>query len=136
MKILPVMIAAIALAGCDARDGFPTTEYSPTLHENGKVINLTFLPSGNGHASTVGISMSGNLVVGGGSVHVPARYGIVFECEHGSFAIEGKEAEAVWNKLRVGDAVDIQYREEYRYYKKSGKREFVDLQFITATPIR
>ena len=47
------------------------------------------MPSGHGSDVAVGFTSNLDTTVTPVSINIPARYGIVFECTHGSFAIEG-----------------------------------------------
>lgn len=126
MKTTIVILAVALLSGCYK------TEYGPLESEPGLVRDLVFVPSGHGTGVGVGMSSGGSGVVTSTSVDIPARYGIVFECEHGSFALDGSKYKELWSRLKVGQPVTINYRIEYRVV--DGARVPHDLDFITAEP--
>jgi len=119
VKNTALLIACLALAGCKHE------ELGPTLTEPGVVVDLPYVPSG--HGSGMGVSMKGSAVIS--SVEIPARYAIVFECQHGRFVIEGRPD--IWERLHVGQAVTIRYAEVFEVDGES--RRVVDLHFIDAT---
>ena len=52
-------------------------------------------------------------------VEVPAKYGVLFTCDHGSFTLEGtKNAERMWKTLKEGDEVTITYKEIYNVHHR------------------
>jgi hypothetical protein len=117
--IAVAMVATFLAGGCSSR------EYGPVLTEPGRVARLCFVPSG--HGSGVGVSMRGDLTVS--SIDVPARFGVVFECEHGSFAVEDR---ATFEALVEGQDVTIHYRELIE--QRDGEKTVVDLDFLFAEP--
>jgi hypothetical protein len=105
------LYACLLLAAC--------TEYGPELSESGTVTETCYVPPG--HGNTTGFDSNGG--VSFGSVHIPARYGVVFACRHGQFAVN---SEAVWLAVTKGDEVVIYYREVL----EDGRA--VDLDFLRA----
>lgn len=110
-------------------------EWGPTKTEPGKVEGKSYMPSG--HGSGTGISTRGSLVFS--SVDIPARYGVMFRCQHGSFAIEGSSnsrAADVWKRVEQGQEVTIYYREFVETVKGSkddqGAQVVTDLHFEDA----
>ena len=97
----------LILAGCG-----PTLTYSTTRTEPAKVGKLLYVPSGEGSGLGVGFDGKRTSVVST-DVTIPARYGIVFECDHGSFAVEGSKWKALWQSLHEGDSVTVEYRDEF-----------------------
>lgn len=122
MRIIIAALAALLLCSCYK------TEYGPVQSEPGTVKQLTYVPAGHGSGTGVGFSASGNAVVTMNSVDIPARYGIVFECQHGTFAVDGHEK--LWKQLREGQEVTIRYRVEYRVTDDG--RYAHDLDFLGA----
>lgn len=121
-RITLAILASLLLCSCYK------TEYGPVQSEPGMVKQLTYVPSGHGSGSGVGFSAGGNVVMTTNSVHIPARYGIVFECQHGTFAVEGHEK--LWKQFREGQEVTIRYRVEYRVTDDG--RYAHDLDFLGA----
>lgn len=99
--ILALTSAACLLVGC------MRLESGPELTERATVADLPYVPAG--HGSGMGLSMKGDLSVS--SVDIPARYAVVFECQHGRFVVERED---LWRRLHVGQAVTIRYRELYK----------------------
>ncbi len=82
------------------------------------------------------------------STTIPEKYGVVFQCEHGTFTIEGSKDKyrVLYHKLynSVRDTVDILYKEEYLVTyeedKATGKKvetkrvlnrlDFIDAQIL------
>lgn len=129
MKKIVAFLLCAALTACGVHYG-----ESEVLTEPGKVVDLLYVPAGHGDTSSVGVSTSGNLVFSGGSIYIPARYGIVFECTHGRFAIEGRET--LWKRLKVGDSVNIKYKEQFRTYDDGRPKEVYDLSFVDAEVVK
>lgn len=130
--ILPfVMLVFGALTGCDIG---PHREKSKVMSEPAMVRDLIYQPARHGSGSGVGMSMRGSVVITSDTVHLPSNYAIVFECKHGKFIIEGTQQKykALWQKLRVGQAVNVTYREVWRI-KADGTRDFVKFEFMDAT---
>lgn len=83
------------------------------LHEDGKVVKLIYQPEVNGKTDG---SMGWHFGKHGGptwqpgqKIHTESVYSVVFECQHGTFAIDGNKN--LFQKLHEGDAVDIEYHE-------------------------
>ena len=130
-RVLAVLVALAC--GCGPRT---ETVYSAVLRESALVYDVAYVPSGHGSGSGVGLTGGGDLAVTSTSVHIPARWAVVFECQHGRFVIDG---EAVYNKVRRGDEVTVAYREKYEdVYDDAGarvvERRLVDLDFIGVEP--
>lgn len=62
---------------------------------------------------------------------IPEKFGVAFQCEHGTFTVEGSETKhkVLYDKLyrEVGDTVTILYKEEYllTYETKNKERVLV-----------
>jgi hypothetical protein len=124
---LALFSAIVALAGCDGMKRVP----GPTQYEDGVVEAVLFQPSQ--HGSGTGYAFTGN----GGptitSVDIPEKRTIVFRCEHGRFALESDRHELVdtlWQKLDMGDHVQIAYRSIV-----NGRGEFVKYETIAVTEV-
>jgi len=127
----------INLVGCGPGSQL---EHSDVMTENGRVSKLIYVPSGHGSDVAVGFNTGkdGGMTFTPIDIDIPARYGVVFECEHGSFAIEGEKWESLWRSLKEGDRVEIQYREIYevdltKAKDHPGYRRFRKLDFLGAT---
>lgn len=137
MRIRVAAIVVLLLSGCEAPSRLEAT--APTT-ESGRVSKLVYVPSGHGSDTAVGYNFGkgGGMTLTPIDVNIPARYGIVFECQHGSFAIEGRKWEALWKSLREGQEVEISYRTVYSV--KSGQtsdvKTFFKLDFLGATPFQ
>jgi hypothetical protein len=132
---LVLLVLVAMLYGCR----YDVTQYGPTLTEEAKVVDLAYVPAGHGSSSSVGYSTSGDVTFGGGSVDIPARYAIVFECSHGRFVVEGEQHAALWRRLREGQTVSVRYREVQRCESEDGDPlpntcRTYDLDFLDALP--
>jgi hypothetical protein len=135
------VITVIGINSCQKIE----TKYSDTKHENAVVVTLIYSPSQHNteitrtamHANNVvgtdyngdmGIKIGNNMQIT--STTVPERHGVVFQCEHGTFTIEGTDLKykVLHDKLStsIKDTVDILYREQYLV--KYGKREGTDIE--------
>ena len=94
------LIACLGLAGCQ----YQTEEYSPEMHEDAKVIAKIHNPSrhdsnlgltaiklgdsfGIDYGGDFGVSLGSGLQIS--SSEIPEKYGVLFECKHGRFTVEG-----------------------------------------------
>jgi hypothetical protein len=142
-------------------------ETSDVMHERAVIVTLIYSPSE--HHTHLGTTMMDdfNNPLGGtdyngdhgikiGKIHgetvqisesnVPERYGVVFQCQHGTFTVEGSDTKhrVLYNKLynNVHDTVDVLYKEIYLVtYDKDDKTKVVkkvldDLKFIDAQIIQ
>jgi hypothetical protein len=156
--LFTILAALIVLTSCNTK-----REYTGTLHEKVVVVALIFNPSSHNTEITEtmmddydspfkGTDINGNKGVKIGKIRghdaqvttttIPARYGVVFQCQHGTFTVEGTEQkhQILYNKLynSVRDTVDVLYRELYNvtYDKevktKIIKRELIDMDFLDA----
>lgn len=116
----------LLLSGCN---GF-RREGGPQLSEPGRVVDLPYVPAGHGSGSGTGFSTSGDITFSSSSIDIPARYAIVFECQHGRFVVENQPE--LWKSLHVGEEVDIHYYEILEG-DDSTPMHAVDLKFIGAT---
>ena len=122
-----------------------TAIYSPSEHHTS--LGTTMMKDYNNPIG--GVDMNGNHGVVIGKMHgqtvqisestIPEKYGIVFQCQHGTFTIEGSEQKhkILYDKLRgnINDTVDVLYKEIYQVTTKDDKeveRKLVDLDFIDA----
>ena len=119
MKLIALCFALL-IAGCVERHS------SAIMTEPATVVDLLYVPSGHGDGT--GISSKGSVVFT--SMDIPARYGVVFECQHGRFAVEGREE--LWKRMHVGEHVTVSYTEEYEVDGKT--QRLVGLRFVDAKP--
>lgn len=133
-KLLALGLVALSLTGCNCI----RTEYSHTMYERGIVKEMCYVPAGHGSGSGTGISMNGDLSITYTTVYIPARYAVVFGCEHGSFVVTNNDAIRLYQTLSEGDSVDIAYRilynNTYNKHKELISSQQVDLDFIDASP--
>ena len=117
----------VMVLGCGP---YRTTEYGDQKIERGRVSQLVFVPKGHGDALAPGYSFGsgGGMTLTDVSIDIPARYAVVFECAHGTFAIQGHKA--MWQRLKEGVEVDIKYREVIEVV--GDQRTVVDLDFLDA----
>jgi hypothetical protein len=149
-----IIASLFALVSCADTE----TETTPVLTEKAVVVTLLFSPSEHNtevtrtmydHGGYTGTDYNGNSGVKIGKDYqvttttVPERFGVAFQCEHGTFTVEGEETKhrVLYNKLAasVGDTVTILYQEHYlrTYEKVNGvrklvKRELYDMDFLDA----
>ena len=120
-----------------------TLIHSPSEHHT----NLTQTAFDNGgmmgtdYNGNTGMKIGKNLQVT--TTTIPEKFGVAFQCEHGTFTVEGSETKhkVLYDKLyrEVGDTVTILYKEEYllTYETKDKvrtlvKRELRRLDFVDA----
>lgn len=161
MKKLILALPLIALFSCtDVR-----TESSELLHEKAVIVTMIYSPSEHKteitktasksfNSDMTGTDWNGNEGVRISKNHqitttvIPEKYGVVFQCQHGTFTIEGSEQkhQVLYHKLynSIRDTVDILYKEQYlvtyeedKATKKSvetkrvlNKLDFIDAQII------
>lgn len=114
----------MSLTSCD----ITREEMGPLLTESARVVDLLYVPSGHGGGGGVGFTTGGNAVFTSVDVDIPARYAIVFQCQHGRFVIENHYA--LWQKLKIGEDVTITYQEVFKVNDEG--RRLVDLHFVNA----
>lgn len=107
-------------------------QYGPPQTEEGKVTMQMYHPAQQATAIGSNASQRGNVNTTVSSVYVPASYGLVFQCDHGQFAVSGtgERYKQLWEKLPVGTQVLIEYRIKY-----DNKGNFVGLDFLNANPL-
>jgi len=171
-KMITVIIAVVVLATIVlllSSCGYER-EVSPLLHEDAIIIAMIYTPSEHRTKITktfnddivnplVGHDINGNSGIKIGSIDgeavqvtsttIPAQYGVVFQCQHGTFTIQGAETwngkvskyKILYDKLygHVHENVDVIYQEIYsvKYDNVDNKkieieRKLVDLDFIDA----
>lgn len=164
MKKIAILLtlSVVLFASCSNQK----KEYSDVLHEKAIVVTLIYTPSEHKTELTKtmmddfnnplqGTDLNGNKGVKIGTINgetvqitsstIPEKYGVVFQCQHGTFTIEGSEQKhkILYQKLynNIRDTVDVLYKEEYLVtyddVNKDGKDEVVskilnDLDFIDA----
>jgi hypothetical protein len=157
MKQLFLILATIAFVGCKDTEMLTTdilkekaivvtlihspsehnTELTQTAIHNGDLMGTDF----NGNQ---GIKVGNNLQVT--TTTIPEKFGVAFQCEHGTFTVEGDRLKdkVLYEKLyrEVGDTVIILYKENYTltYETKDKERKLISkvltsLDFIDAQKI-
>jgi len=159
-KISTVFVCFSLLTICGCKD--VKREKSAVLHEEAKVITAIYTPSrhetnlspsltnsdsivGMGFDGSVGIKVGGLVI---SSNEVPENFGVLFQCQHGSFTSQGSDPrhKALYEKFKnwEGKKVDVTYQEIYRVTyddkDKDGKKEevervLVDFDFLDADKI-
>lgn len=129
MKSL-ILFSFLILTGCE----LPQNKYGEELTEKAIVFDLCFVPKGHGSDTALGFNMGkgGGLTITPVDIHIPARYAVIFQCQHGKFVIDEKRGESLYKTLSKGESVTIRYCEKIRTYK--GKSEIIGLHFIDAIP--
>lgn len=134
-KLFLISIVSLFLFSCNDTK----LEKSETLHEKAVIVNVLYSPSQHNTEITrtayhdpmgqdfggisYGVDYNGNSGIKVGknmqitSTTIPEKYGVVFQCEHGTFSIDGSNPKykILYDKLNrnVGDTVDVLYQEEY-----------------------
>jgi hypothetical protein len=143
-KVLSLFaIASIALLSSCADTEIQET---PILKEKAVVVTLIHSPSehkteltqtaydhssmmGTDYEGNTGFKVSKNLQVT--TTTIPEKFGVAFQCEHGTFTVEGSETKhkVLYDKLyrEVGDTVTVLYKEQYllTYETKNKERVLV-----------
>lgn len=157
MRNLILTITLVTLIGCKETK----IEVSETLSEKATVIALMYSPSEH-HTDieytvadvggVAGFDYNGNIGLKVGrdiqitSTTIPEKYGVAFQCAHGTFTIDGDEPKyrVLYQKLlgSTGDTVNILYQEHYlvTYKEKENdtdpkeveSRVLIKLDFIDA----
>lgn len=124
MNKYKALVALVLLAGCPQCG----PSYGPALSEPAEVDSLAFVPEGHGSGS--GLTSNGHTVFT--SVYIPARYAVVFHCQHGKFVIEGDDDRhrALWEKFKEHDQVTVRYREKLEHHDDGNR--VVGLDFLDA----
>lgn len=133
MKIVLLAAAMAAfLCGCETHE----TEYSDVKTEQGKVVDLVFMPANHGSSIDPGMSMSGNITLTFTSVTLPEKHAVVFQCQHGRFVVESEKAKELYQRLSRDQAVTISYREVFNLTRDGtniiAPKSFVKFDFIDA----
>lgn len=113
----------LAIAGCS-----PADTYGPEQREKVTVSKLIYVPAGHGSDIPIGYggSKGGGVTVTPVNIYIPERYGIVFQCRHRSFAIDGAKYKALWGSLHEGQEVTIRYRLIYKWKDKRATANGID----------
>jgi len=142
MKQIIFIVSLFTLVGCADTEVLTTD----TLKEKAVVVTLIHSPSehhteltqtafhngdmlGTDYDGNLGVKIGKNLQVT--STTIPERFGVAFQCEHGTFTIEGNETKhrVLYDKLsrEVGDTVTILYKEIYilTYETKDKERKLI-----------
>lgn len=132
-SILAIIIAAIV---CSTWTGCIDRQYGSELTEPGEVYDTCFVPKGHGSDVAIGFNSGkdGGITVTPVDIDIPARYAIVFKCQHGKFVIDGERGETLYKALSKGDQVTIRYCEVFEV--REGQTNAVGLHFITADVVK
>lgn len=160
LMFLPILF--FVFSGCIHTE----TEYSDVLHEKAVIVTLIYSPSEHKTELTnTAFSTNGDNMVGTDwngntglrisknyqltSTTIPEKYGVVFQCQHGTFTVEGSDQKdrILHDKLHgnIKDTVEILYKEQYLVTyddkDKDGKEEVVSkvlkrLDFVDAQVIK
>ena len=142
-----LLATGLTFTGCEKRGIYYENESSPVLHEQARVAQTVYVPASDGHGSTTGYNFGkgGGLTVSSVNIHIPAKYAVVFECQHGKFIIEGGEDKykTLWEKLKDNQTVDVEYKEiyevKYSYEGNDNKtaleKNIIKYDFLNANPI-
>jgi hypothetical protein len=162
-KLFLFSIVTALIAGCSNAK----TEYSDVLHEKAVIVTLIYSPSEHRTEITEtvmddfnsplhGTDWNGNKGIKLGEIDgsqiqltsttIPEKYGVVLQCQHGTFTVEGSKPKhkILYQKLQrnVGDTVDVLYKEAYSVtYDKNDKskvlsRQLIDMDFVDAQLIK
>lgn len=126
---LLVFIAFMTLVGCYK------TEYSPTMTEKGKVLDLFFTPKEVTHTNVVHTDSDGFTHFNTYTNEVPAKYSVIYQCEHGTrFVITGSDVlhQELYKRMVKDSNVTIFYREVYSVDKKKSIKKLRDYDFLDA----
>jgi hypothetical protein len=144
------LVACLSLTGCQ----YQPEEYSLPLHEDAKVIAKIHSPSRHENdlkvtmikiGDSFGIDSDGNwgLNLGNGiqisDSEIPEKYGVLFECKHGRFTVEGSQNKQkdLYNRLQEKQEVEVTYREVYKTIREGTNilsRTLKDFWFLDARP--
>lgn len=148
-KLLFAILSVMLLTSCADTE----IETTNILKEKAVVVTLIHSPSehytdvtttmyNHGKGSLTGTDYNGNTGVRIGknvqltTTTIPEKFGVAFQCEHGTFTVEGSETKhkVLYDKLyrAVNDTVIILYKEKYllTYDTKNDKRELVKRELI------
>ena len=131
LYLAPALICVMLFASA-----CPEWQNGPEITEPGEVYDTCFVPKGHGSDVAIGYSMAGKggVTVTPVDIDIPARYAIVFKCQHGKFVIDGERGERLYKKLSKGDHVTIRYCECFEV--DGGKTNAADLHFIDADVVK
>ena len=110
--------STLLLAGCEY--SVHEDKMSAELSESAEVADLVYTPANHGANISPTVHMTGEGDLGFGmaftSVDIPARYAVVFQCQHGKFIIQDDQVKAkeLWGRLKSGQHVTVRYKEVYR----------------------
>ncbi len=119
-------VAAFLLMSCD----IPKKEGGPKLTESAVIYDTAFVPEGHGTGTASGYTSNGDYHYSTVKTKIPARYAVVFQCQHGKFIIDGDRGEYLYKKFSKGDKVIVSYQEEFEVRKES--KTCTGLHFIDA----
>ncbi len=154
MKHILLLLSLTTLMACADVE----RQETEIMHEKAVVVTLIHSPSQHNVELTqtayktnnhIGTDYNGNtgLSIGDGvqltTSTIPERFGVAFQCQHGTFTVEGDKIKhkVLYDKLygRMRDTVDILYKENYLLtYETENKvrvlkkKELIKIDFVDA----
>jgi hypothetical protein len=124
--LLPILL--LFIIGCEN-----PIKYGPEQFERAQIVDMCYVPPGHGSDVSVGMTFDGdgNLspTITPISIDIPARYAVVFKCQHGKFIIQGDErAKNIYESFDEGDNVTVKYCEKIRFI--DSKQTVIGLHFL------
>lgn len=126
MKKISLLLPLLLLVGCYK------IELGGELTEPAEVDDTIYMPAN--HGSGTGFDGKGRLTFT--DVDIPAKYAVVFKCQHGKFSIEDSRGQELYKQLSRGDQVIIHYQEKFKVDTKAGTRELIGLHFVSAEKVK
>lgn len=129
-RICLLLLMALTLSSCYK------TEYSMPMNEKGQVLDLFMTPEQVVHNNYSSTDEDGYTSHRSYTNRVPAKYSVIFQCEHGTrFVITGEDAlhQELYRRMTRNMNVAISYREVYHVDNKTGEKILADYDFLNAT---
>lgn len=113
--------ALVALVACDKVEEEP-------FEECATVLQTVYAPSQ--HGTSTGVDTNGD--VSFSNVDIPSVWGVVFECDHGKFVVQGSSShyEKLWHDMKEGARVRLYSNSQFRV--RDDRRTFVGFDFKRA----
>jgi len=142
LLFLSLTLSLTSFFGCDD----VRTETSNILKERAIVVTLIHSPSEHNTELTSTMYHNDNSIIGTDwnansgiklgrgvqltSTTIPEKFGVAFQCQHGTFTVEGSETKhrVLYDKLSpmIGDTVSVMYKEIYTVtYQKVNSKDSV-----------
>lgn len=126
-------LLSLTLAGCYK------VEYSSAMTEKGQVLDLYMTPGRVDHNTMVNTNSHGRVSVQSYVNEVPAKYSVMFRCEHGvRFVITGSDDlhRELYQRMVKNADVTISYRNIYHVDNKTHQKTLNDYDFLDANVIK